>query len=325
MLKSFVKKHWSSDHIFLTDPIILDFQHRSLDNYNFVVAVNKADGELHGVLGLISEGFYSTGFIQTDDNLWLALWMVDKERAQSNSLGIDLLKFAEVKFRPRAISAIGITKRVVGVYRLMGFSIQTMNHWFMPNYSVRYRKLIVGEVQTKIAPPNDFTIKILTEKSHELIREFLSHLPTTKDFNYIRRRYLIHPIYEYMLVGVFDQALDLLGICVGREVRAQGGCAFRITDLLINRDLNADISFSFQQFLHKRGYEYVDFLELGYSAQHLNDLGFIRCTDSLFVPHLFEPFVPGQENVLVAFKTNGHYLAVKGDSDLDRPNMSKKQ
>jgi hypothetical protein len=301
----------------------MDFQHRSFDGYNFLVAVNQADGEFHGVLGLISEGFYAKGSIQTNDNLWLALWMVDKERAQNKSLGLELLQFAEVNFRPHNISAIGINKSVVGVYRLMGFSVETMNHWFIPNYSDLCRKLIIGAVHTKSEPSNYYTITILTEKSHELVREFLVDLSVTKDFDYLRGRYLMHPAYNYELLGVFDQVQKLIGVCVGREVSAQGSRAFRITDLFAGCDFNADISYSFQPFLRKRGYEYVDFLEFGFRDEYLISLGFTKCTDSLFVPHLFEPFVAERTSVRVAFKTNGYYLAAKGDSDLDRPNVRK--
>ena len=58
MLKSFLKNSWSSDHIFLKDQSLLDFQHKSKHQYNFIVAFHKEKKEFHGVLGVIAPSFY---------------------------------------------------------------------------------------------------------------------------------------------------------------------------------------------------------------------------------------------------------------------------
>ena len=41
LLKLFIEKSWSDTHIFLKNQLILDFQHKSLNSYNFVVAYHK--------------------------------------------------------------------------------------------------------------------------------------------------------------------------------------------------------------------------------------------------------------------------------------------
>jgi hypothetical protein len=137
LLKDFLRDSWSPDHIFLKDQEILDFQHKSPDGYNFVVANHCEKKEFHGVLGFISPSHYSNGEILSGDSIWLAIWKVDKDRAESNSLGFDLLNYINDQFCPSSITAIGINRQVSLLYRLIGFQINTMNHWFIPIINLR--------------------------------------------------------------------------------------------------------------------------------------------------------------------------------------------
>ena len=57
-LKRFIKNEWSEDHIFVISDLILDFQHKDGDQYNFVISKNDY-GEISGVLGFIPNTKYS--------------------------------------------------------------------------------------------------------------------------------------------------------------------------------------------------------------------------------------------------------------------------
>ena len=41
LLIEFLKKSWSEEHIFVKNLKLLDFQHKALSDYNFVVAFHK--------------------------------------------------------------------------------------------------------------------------------------------------------------------------------------------------------------------------------------------------------------------------------------------
>ena len=51
--QSFIREHWKKDHIFVQDTSTFDFQHKSLNNYHYMVA--KHDETLLGVHGVIPQ------------------------------------------------------------------------------------------------------------------------------------------------------------------------------------------------------------------------------------------------------------------------------
>ena len=72
------------NHIFLQNESILNFQHKSLEGYNFVVAYHTEKKCFHGVLGFISPGFYVEKTISPGEDIWLAIWKVEKKKAEEN-------------------------------------------------------------------------------------------------------------------------------------------------------------------------------------------------------------------------------------------------
>ena len=94
-----------------------------------------------------------------------------------------------------------------------------------------------------------------------------------------------------------------------------------MTELFYQLDHSSDVEAGFTELMVHNGYEYIDFLEFGFDSQSLINTGFIQCSDQLFVPHLFEPFVADRKEVKIAFKSIEPFSCTKGDSDLDRPNL----
>ena len=146
LLKLFIEKSWSDTHIFLKNQSILDFQHKSLNSYNFVVAYHKEKKCFHGVLGIISSNFYVDRKISQIDDLFLAIWKVNKDSAELKSLGMDMLEYVVQQFKPKSISAIGINKNVSLLYKLMGYEVKSMKQWFIPNKASSQNNLIVGNI-----------------------------------------------------------------------------------------------------------------------------------------------------------------------------------
>lgn len=325
LLKDFLRDSWSPDHIFLKDQKILDFQHKSHDGYNFVVANHCEKKEFHGVLGFISPSHYSNGEILSGDSIWLAIWKVDKDRAESNSLGFDLLNYINDQYCPSSITAIGINRQVSLLYKLIGFQINTMNHWFIPSVSKSERRLIIGNVPSRsevISSESDYRVEIIDVDSRD-IEQLLIQKSGKDDALYIAERYLKHPTYDYNLMGVYDFKNRLIGLIVGREVSAEGSKAFRVTDLWLETDSTFDLAQTIQPFLHSHNYEYIDFLEYGWPSERLESMGLIKNKESLYVPHLFEPFVGEKIDVIIAYKSENEFTCSKGDSDLDRPHIKE--
>ena len=130
----FIDKYWKKDHIFLHRKDLLDWQHRESNHYNFVIAVHRKEKTIHGILGFISPTFFASGNVVKNDDIWLAIWKVEKELTSSNSVGIDLLNYIKENYTPSSISAIGINQNVANLYKIfLGFQLAKMNHYYLLN------------------------------------------------------------------------------------------------------------------------------------------------------------------------------------------------
>lgn len=323
LLTAFLESSWSKNHIFIKNKDVLDFQHRALDSYTFVVAYHTETNCFHGVLGIISPEFYVDRKIGNEQHVWLAIWKVEKDLAKSNSLGMDMLSFVETEFSPKSIAAIGINDTVALLYKLNGFKIKMMNQWFLPNRNIVEPKLLVGDLpehQHGLLNSSDLVIDCGMELEIE-VQRFLSKRGARRSFDYIVKRYLEHPTYKYN-VYVFKKSVSAIcAIVVARKVTVGGANAFRLTEMFFDSDYSSDLGGALCELMDRNGCEYIDFLEYGYESHSLIEMGFMKCNKRLFVPHLFEPFVAERREVKIAFKSEKPFICTKGDSDLDRPNL----
>lgn len=322
LLRDFLKNSWSSSHIFLNDLDLLNFQHKSPKFYNFVVAYHIPTQKFHGVLGVISPNFYVNGYLGQDENIWLAIWCVDKALSEHAHLGVKLLEFLDKEFRPRSISAIGINDSVALLYKLLGFKNAFMNHWFLPNPNITTAELIVGTILYKEkAIPSDWSVRQLSLSERPLMQRFFSGEQIKCRFEYLENRYFKHPSYKYSIYGFFDKSSKLRSIAVGRVVSVNSCVALRINDFYLQDGFAEDIKSCFLKIMVIEAYQYIDFLEYGFDADFLRKLGFLLCDQEVYVPHLFEPFIRERKRVKIAFKSESGFECTKGDSDLDRPNV----
>ena len=320
LLKDFISNCWSKDHVFLKSEELLLFQHGSGDTLNFVVAHHVSSNTFHGALGFISASHYG-GEVICGEDLWLAIWKVDKESSESKNVGLDMLAYLEKRYRPRRIAAIGINDRVALLYRLMGFKIGQMRQWFFPNYSLTKSELIHGFdlislVENKSEPGLEMIDLSFRSK---LLDSFFDTNQGKNSKKYLIHRYAEHPIYQYKCLGFRESKEMPCAIAIGREVEALGKKAFRITDFWPQLPDSVQINGLLLSFLVENNYEYVDFLEFGWNDIPLETQGFILNTDELYVPHLFEPYVGHRASVTIAYRGQAGFLCSKGDSDLDRP------
>ena len=63
--------------------------------------------------------------------MWLALWKIDKNKAERKALGIELIDFVINKFKPKSICSVGINKKVEVLFKLMGFKTGVMKQYFI--------------------------------------------------------------------------------------------------------------------------------------------------------------------------------------------------
>jgi hypothetical protein len=326
-LKCFLSRYWRSNHIFLNNQNLLDWQHLEGNNYNFVVANFEETDEFHGILGFISPEFFSQGKVVSSGHVWLAIWKVEKSLAVSKSIGIDLLNFIKDNYNPKNISAIGINKEVSFVYRLLGFRVGKLVQGFiindsMENFNIAQiakhnSSMIINETMIE----SEIEIKKIGDE--ELLSMNYSSMNADRFFgiNYLNQRYINHPCYSYSFY-IVRRNKTVLALFIARVVEVCKSRCLRIVDVWGLNNLDSNLCRQFKEILTQENFEYVDVVASPADFFKLENVGFRANTAESFVPHLFEPFVASSSEVMFATSSKDDISMFKADSDLDRPNFA---
>ena len=325
-LSDFIRRFWKSNHIFLTEKKILDWQHLEGENYNFVVANYEPKDEFHGILGFISPEFFSNGKVSKSEQIWLAIWKVEKSLSVSNSIGIDLLNFIKERYRPKTISAIGINREVWHVYRLLGFKVGKLCQGYILN--PKWKNFKITQLKNSQDPgmkfenSSDETTAIHEIDSEKLIELNLASTSFKRCFGYeyIKQRFLNHPTFSYNVYAVRRGNL-LLSIFIARIARVSSSKCLRIVDFWGLENSDSTFHQAFVKLIEKEDCEYIDVISSNSDFAQLSKIGFILNTEDSYVPHLFEPFLSARSEVMFATSADYDVPMFKADSDLDRPNI----
>lgn len=323
LLLEFIKNSWNENHIFIKNKTLLDWQHRQKNCYNFVVAYHHESNSFHGILGILSPGFFSKGNINKADDIWLALWKVEKSKAEINSIGMDLLNYVNDNFSPSSVSAIGINNQVAMLYKLMGFTTGYLHQRFIVNPVKSLFSIgnFFGSNKSVIAKkfPSSQLFEIHVNDL-ENYKDIILQNCLKKDLNYLINRYINHPNYKYRVIGIKDSN-SVLALLVFRKLFIEESSCLRIVDSFGLNNVKFCVKALFQDFLILENSEYVDFLCADSVNKHLDLLGFSLPASDSKIPHLFEPFLREPFRVHYAYKGKHKFDIFKGDSDLDRPNI----
>ena len=107
-----------------------------------------------------------------------------------------------------------------------------------------------------------------------------------------------------------------------RQINVENSAILRVVDVL--GELCGNCYVSMQNILHERNAEYIDFLNYGIEEDVFHTLGFrnLDFDGDLIIPNYMEPFTKCNVKINLAYKAKyDGYVAFKGDSDQDRPNI----
>lgn len=324
-LLQFIDIHWKKDHIFVKRPDLLKWQHYdSTQNiFNFVVAENKLDGEFDGILGFIPVAHFDPSSKSKD--IWLAIWKINEEKAKGLLSGLDMLSFLKKEYKPKTIASIGISETAKKIYKVMGYNVGVLNHYFIPNEEIKEFGIIQMNPDEVSSIKYDDRIskisKVVQIKDMNELEGFTSSYCPNKSVEYIINRYVNHPMYRYKLMGIYSEGA-LISVLVTRIVGVDNCCCIRIVDIIGNLGEAGNIYKEVQLLLSEEGAEYIDLMCHGIESDILSRIGFIRRNDSHVIPNYFEPFVKANTDIEYAYKSQyDRFLIFKGDSDQDRPNL----
>ena len=316
----FIRDHWDENHIFAKNRSFLEYQHLVNGKFTFIIGEGRTSKKVYGIKGYIESN-------RTDaPDIWGAIWKTIK--SPNIMLGIDLRTFFHETVRHRTGMGVGLSKSALRSDVLIpNIHARELPHYYRLTDRPGYR---VAAITTKhILPVQPDHLKLRRIRSFDEIKnnfdaEGFRERKPYKDLWYIERRYFSHPIYDYLVYGLYTEHGQLSSLLFCRAQAHKGAKVLRVVDYIGYDDDLAGIATQFDAMLNSEDYEYADLYCYGIDKKVIHDFGFIAkdSDDPNIIPNYFEPFV--QKNIQMFFSTTDldNFYVFRADGDQDRPNTT---
>ncbi|MBD8349075.1 hypothetical protein [Dysgonomonas sp. HGC4] len=331
LLQEFIHKYWKADHCLSNTEILMRFQHwdNQYESYNFLIAINKETKEIEGIMGYIPTSQYDES-LSINGDYWGAIWKIreDVNNEEIKLLGLFLWEELTNKEGFMSFAAIGISGVAKQFYKLARLKLGTLNQYYILKdglSSYKVAKNVASERPYSALDSDGSKIKQVSLQDSELSFIEPKYKPL-KSIEYLIRRYLNHPVYNYSF-WTLSNVLGVQALIVIRKIESNGASILRIVDCLGNLESLPNLYNDFQSLLELENAEYIDCLNSGIPENIFLQMGFTSLdfdNENVIIPTYFEPFL--QKNVKIEFAYKApydNYVIFKGDSDQDRPNIIK--
>lgn len=326
-LQHFLNIHWKRGHLLAQSIDLLNFQHYSAekDGYNFIVAENTCTSEYDALVGYISTAQYDSNLKEHGD-YWGAIWKIrdDITEEDLNAVGFYIWKRLFKLPHFQSYAAIGISNIAKQIYIASRISIGYLRQYYMLNNKITSFRIAGNVKQDDLIfnvteEDSVFSLSWIDDPDWENI-DIEPYYRPIKSVMYFRYRYFEHPVYKYHFMGVYKGSV-LSAMLAVRIIEINNSNVIRIVDAL--GKLEGDLSKSFRHLLYDENAEYIDVLNYGIDESVFFLMGFKKLdfNGDLIIPNYFEPFELRNVKIELAFKCDFEYIAFKGDSDQDRPNI----
>ena len=333
-LLKFLAEHWRQNHVFVRHPELLAWQHLNprKSEINFIVARENATGEFVGVLGFMPLAQFDAALAASRD-YWWAIFKVRDDQA-AKGIGKKIISTFEDTQSPNSIGGIGLSEMVIPIYRKLGFSVGRVNHYYRVNTDTREPSLLGGfDGEYRSDRAEDDASLALTELGADVFEGFATAVADRcgtpyrpiKSPRYFIQRYVQHPYYRYVMMGV-RRGEEERGVMVVRKCAHGAARALRLVDYWGDVRCLGGLGSPLQELLNRHRAEYIDVYNLGVASEIFATSGFImRADDSaVVVPNYFEPYEARNVDLDFMYRNADAarpYVLFKGDSDQDRPNI----
>ena len=194
-IQKYIHKKWKKKHILSQNTKLFKWQHQFLKNkIDFIV--KKKNKKIVSILGIINQS--------RDDKyseISLAIWHTSKQ-----SYGLSLMLNLLSKKNFKIIKATTISKKVIQLYKFLGFTVKNFNQYYLKNIDKKKQKI------TKNLIPN---ISNFEYQKSDIIFDKIENLflykKNVKNSNYIKWRFCKNPVFKYNFLA--DKKLSLILIC----------------------------------------------------------------------------------------------------------------
>lgn len=329
-LKTFIDQYWSTGHILSQHQGLLDWLYydTNRNQYNFALARLNETDEIIGIQGFIPSSHFDPDLSQ-DSVTWFTI-VKARDDVKPSGFGLQLMNYVAEYGSPTATGSVGINADVAQIYRRFGYTVDTLNHYFILNDSLSDFFLVDnfdGQYQSRTKASTDADLRRVTGGIAELERgldrnRFDDTIPT-RSIRYIQNRYIEHPFFEYQIYGIAYEG-DYSGILALRPVSYEGSQALRWVEYFGDPDALQGIGPQLQSILRDGGYEYIDIYSSGISTDFFEAASMRhRCENmDIVIPDYYSPFEQKNVDIRYAFKSpdDADPVVFNGHGDMDRPN-----
>lgn len=316
----FIKENWSENHIFVKSMDFFRYMLCDKHGVNVIIAVDSKN-KIYGMEGCT---FYNSS--ETPDSSGM-MWRCLKTSDVMLAVKIDkyMKTWQNQKFHfgvgANPDTTLKIAKKFYKNY------VGKMDHFYRLNSCVK--EFHIAKVVHKDIPLCvDKNIILQKIGSAEQLKEILPdsvlrQYTPYKDIDYLIRRYVEHPIYQYDLYLMKKEHGESRSVLITRKLEIDNRIAIKIIDFIGNNQDLDGVGEELDRLMRRENAEWIDIYSFGIGENELNNAGFIRLEDGdeNIIPNYFEPFL--QQNVDIYYTTSqieGVKL-FRGDADQDRPNF----
>jgi hypothetical protein len=182
LVRELVDRWWKPGHVLARDEALLRWQYRFPgDDGRLSVLLARVDGCPVGFLGIVQAPFCRRGDVVRGG--WLAMWTVAEEVRETQA-GLALLLEALRGFD--VVDCLGFNEQAEAIYCRLGFDVRTP----LPRF-------VALEPRGAPAPAAEWDDEAWDRRWREEIAP--SFVGTARDAAFVRRRYLEHPTYRYVV------------------------------------------------------------------------------------------------------------------------------
>ena len=305
----FLNREWGRKQI-LSDKKYFSYYYVVDEELNFVIATKHDD--IVAACGFVrasgTDVWGSHLFVKKGENPFLVLRIIEFFEEE----GLNLF-------------GVGIVKNTQGLYRVFGYEVGKLIHYYKLFDRNEYKIATVDEKQVYSNFSNEYqVIKLDSGEAlqNKIDPSIFNDQRPQKSFEYVIRRYYNFPYSEYKYSVWAIQVADnyFPTIFVTREQAVSGAKVLRIVDIIGSEDVLNGIGQFFEEQGRINGYEYIDCWCCGIKDSIMLNLGFI-CNETNLIPDRLEPLQKCNDEIYYYNCNVLGFRAFKADGDMDRPNI----